>query len=185
MQRYDSMTRKLDVEVQQNPGMPNGFVGAASTVELPTLPSPATGAQFQSPAFTPGGPIPARFTCDGQGVSPPLEWTDGAAEYAVVVVDLDAGGFTHWIITNIIAGRTGLPEGASGTPSFNEGTNSFGKQGWGGPCPPTGRTHRYQFTLLRFPKPVGITGDVTLSELYRMALESGATAQSFIGTYTR
>jgi hypothetical protein len=183
MQRFDSMSRSLDVTIAQDPRMPIGFVADVPSVELPPLPEPPAGSTFGSPAFAPGSPIPERFTCDGEDVSPPLEWSDGAAEYAVVVTDPDAGGFVHWIVTGIPAGTTGLPEGASAADGLIEGTNGFGRDRWDGPCPPPGKPHAYEFRLYRLPETLGLTGDVTLTQLHKVAMASGGTVQQFTATF--
>ena len=110
-----------------------------------------------SPAFEEGGPIPREFTCDGEGVSPPLEWSgvpEGTVELILTLLDPDApaGVFTHWTVYAIspeAAGspRGGAPEGAA------EGLNDFDEVGYGGPCPPEGKPHRYIFTLAALAEP--------------------------------
>jgi len=116
-----------------------------------------------STAFSDGGSIPARYTCDGEETSPPLEWSgvpDRAMSLALVVDDPDAPDpaapkrrFVHWVLYNIPPDARGLSEGASrgGKGSklpagAREGSNDFNKSGYGGPCPPIGR-HRYFFKL--------------------------------------
>ncbi|MBS1239830.1 MAG: YbhB/YbcL family Raf kinase inhibitor-like protein [Proteobacteria bacterium] len=112
--------------------------------------------QLSISAFTGDAPIPARFTCDGDNVSPALEWSDppaGTRSYALVVDDPDAPGgvFRHWGAYNIDASAKGLDEGAGNradTP-FRQARNDFRRQGYGGPCPPRGDgAHRYRFTLM-------------------------------------
>jgi Raf kinase inhibitor-like YbhB/YbcL family protein len=108
-----------------------------------------------SPAFKDSQPIPAKYTCEGQNISNPLVWTDPppqTASFALINDDPDAGGslFVHWIIYNLPAQRTELPENFPRDAVFPDGTlqgtNDFGRVGYGGPCPPTG-THRYFFKL--------------------------------------
>ena len=101
-----------------------------------------------SPAFGNNQSIPAKYTCTGQNVSPPLQWTGlppHTTTLSLMVDDTDAPGghFTHWDVTQIPAATTSIPEGGH---VGVEGTNGFGKQGYGGPCPPSGE-HRYVFTL--------------------------------------
>ena len=103
-----------------------------------------------SPAFQAGGTIPARFTCKGANVNPPLQFQGipKAAKCLVLIVDdPDAPGhlFTHWLIWNIDPGTTQLREKSLPAGAI-EGTNDFGDRGYGGPCPPSG-THRYFFRL--------------------------------------
>jgi Raf kinase inhibitor-like YbhB/YbcL family protein len=113
----------------------------------------SVGLIVTSQAFKSGESIPSKYACDGEDVSPPISWS-GASEqtksYALIVNDLDAptGTFTHWVIFNIPAADTDLQEGVPtvGTLSngATQGRNGFGKIGYGGPCPPSGR-HRYVF----------------------------------------
>ena len=105
---------------------------------------------LQSPGVVDGSLL-QRFTCDAQGVSPPLTWRGDpkAQEYALIVTDPDAPGgtFVHWIVTGIpgavqLMGEGRIPQGAT------EGTNDFGDPGYGPPCPPEGdAAHHYVFTL--------------------------------------
>ena len=101
-----------------------------------------------SPAFGNKQAIPAKYTCTGQNISPPLQWSGvpaNAKTLALHVDDPDAPGghFTHWDVTQIPATTTSIPEGGH---AGVERTNGFGNQGYGGPCPPSGE-HRYVFTL--------------------------------------
>lgn len=114
------------------------------------LPEVAPGAQIEVlGAFESGEDIPRRFTCDGADTSPPLRWerVTGAASYALVVHDIDADDFVHWVTWSIPPSDTELPAGELPRSAI-EGTNSFGEVGYGGPCPPPGdEAHTYVFTL--------------------------------------
>jgi hypothetical protein len=104
--------------------------------------------------------IPTVHTCEGKGVSPPLEWSgvpDNARSLALICEDPNTprGIFVHWLLYNVPAGLKGLPEGVAAEERANVGTggdvvvqglNDFGKVGYGGPCPPDGK-HRYIFRL--------------------------------------
>ncbi len=113
--------------------------------------------KLSSTAFDEGGILPPRFTCDGEGVSPPLEWEDvpdGTQAFALICEDPDApsGVFTHWLLYNVPAGsrelNEGLPHDAVLSIGARQGTNSFGKLGYGAACPPPGdNEHRYSFKL--------------------------------------
>ena len=111
--------------------------------------------ELTSPSFQSNGDIPARFTCEGADVSPLLHWTDppaGTRSFALILYDPDApgGDFTHWVLYDLPAGARKLPEAlpASGeVRGARQGRNSFGKLGYGGPCPPPGAPHRYIFKL--------------------------------------
>jgi Raf kinase inhibitor-like YbhB/YbcL family protein len=105
---------------------------------------------LKSPAFAPGGTIPAEHTCEGADLSPPLEWSgvpEAAASLVVTCVDRDAprGLFRHWAVCNLSAAATGL---AAGERAGDAAINDFGRPGYGGPCPPRGdRPHRYVFRV--------------------------------------
>ena len=107
--------------------------------------------RLASPAFDDHEAIPARFTCDGKGISPPLRWSkaNDVSEYALTIVDLDApgGSFVHWVVWHIPPSTTTL--GAGDLPSgATQGTNGFGDVGYGPPCPPQGdEPHDYVFRL--------------------------------------
>jgi Raf kinase inhibitor-like YbhB/YbcL family protein len=106
-----------------------------------------------SPNFDDGARMPVRFTCDAEEVSPTIVWSGvpEAAEYALTMVDVDApgDGFVHWLVYGIPGEDTSLPQGAVPEGAV-EGRNSFGEQGYAGPCPPPGdEPHRYVFTLYR------------------------------------
>lgn len=112
-----------------------------------------------SPAFTDGGEIPGLHTCDDRDLSPALEWSgapEGARSFALVVDDPDAPDprapkttWVHWVVFDIPAGATELPEGATAATlpqGTRQGINDWKRPSWGGPCPPIGR-HRYFFKL--------------------------------------
>jgi len=112
--------------------------------------------ELTSPAFSTGSKVPARFTCDGEEVSPPLISTDppsATRSFALVLEDPDAPGgiWSHWVVNGIRREARALPEGASGrfpAAESAEGMNSWGTVGYRGPCPPRRRgTHRYVFRL--------------------------------------
>jgi hypothetical protein len=106
-------------------------------------------------AFADGGTIPKKYTCDGDDVSPGLAWSDvpsGTQAMALIADDPDApvGTWTHWISWNIPLERA-LPEGVTKSEALNDGMrqgkNDFKRIGYGGPCPPPGKPHRYFFKL--------------------------------------
>ena len=115
---------------------------------------------IESPAFPDGGTIPKLYTCDGKDVSPPLAWSgvpEAARSLALICEDPDAprGTWTHWVIFNVPATVKSLGErrtnggtghGGGGEDPAHQGTNDFGKIGYGGPCPPGG-THHYLFRI--------------------------------------
>lgn len=111
---------------------------------------------LKTTAFQPGGEIPSKYTCSGADVSPALSWTDapaGTKSFALIADDPDApaGTWVHWVAYDIPASRHELPEGVSKTDQITgggvQGQNDFRKTGYGGPCPPPGKPHRYYFKL--------------------------------------
>ena len=110
---------------------------------------------LSSTAFTNGGEIPPKYTCEGNDISPALEWTgvpDQTRSLVLIVDDPDAPDprapkmtWVHWVLFNIPPDTTGLPEGATSADlphGTEEGMNDWKRTGYGGPCPPVGR-HRY------------------------------------------
>jgi Raf kinase inhibitor-like YbhB/YbcL family protein len=157
-----------------------------------TAPPPsAANAAFAltSTVFGEGAAIPTEFSCDGANVSPPLSWAGvpaGAAALVLVVDDPDARGFVHWIVLDLRGTDGSLPQGVSPTAEPpQQGTTSFGKVGWGGPCPPSG-THHYRFTLTALAAPLGLSGHPSGQEV-TIALAKGDVLGSVIltGTYRR
>ncbi len=109
-----------------------------------------------STAFQEGGIIPKMHTCSGQDISPPLQWSvppKGTRSFALIMDDPDAPTTTwvHWVIFNIPGQSSGLPEGVPHQNSFpngeQQGINDFSRTGYGGPCPPPGKPHRYYWKL--------------------------------------
>ena len=124
--------------------------------------------KLETSAFTPEGDIPAKYTCQGEDVSPALQWTDPpkppessrnlAKSFALIVEDPDApsGTFVHWMVLNLPEDTRELPEGVRNSRDIVQKNghkggiqlrNDFGKVGYNGPCPPPGKAHRYYFKL--------------------------------------
>ena len=142
--------------------------------------------ELSSTAFTDGGPIPSRHTCDGEDISPPLQWSappDGTAELALVMDDPNAGGFVHWVVVGLRPTATGLDEGSLPTGA-REGRNDFGGLGYCGPCPPSGE-HRYVFTLYALSQPLAVSDTPTAAEVRAAARGVTIFEASLSGTYTR
>ncbi len=141
-----------------------------------------------STAFTNGQPIPAKYTCKGQDMSPPLDWQAavGAQSYALIVDDPDApsGVFTHWVIYNLPADLISLPEGVLPT-AYSQGKNSFGNVGYNGPCPPPGKPHRYNFTLLALDLPPNLKAGLDKAGLYKAAFGHIINQGVLMGTFQR
>ena len=142
----------------------------------------------RSPAFADAGTIPKRFTCSGADVSPPLEWSKLPArtkEIAVLVEDVDADGFTHWIVLRIPPGVDHFAEGRPPAGSV-EGENGFGDRGWGGPCPPEGDPpHRYVFAVYGLDEPLGLGEDASRREVEEAIREHTVGRGATVGNFAR
>jgi Raf kinase inhibitor-like YbhB/YbcL family protein len=150
--------------------------------------------QLTSTAIKEGQPIPELYTGDGQDVSPPLAWSGappGTKTYTMICDDPDAprGTFTHWVAFNLPSAQQVLSEG---TPTHvtlpdggGQGTNDFGRTGYGGPAPPPGKPHRYFFRLYAvddvLPLKAGATKPQVLSALKGHILGEAL----LMGTYGR
>jgi len=126
-----------------------------------------------SSAFKEGEMIPKKYTCDDRDVSPPLAWGQtppGTKSAALICDDPDApmGTWVHWVLFNVPAGTHELPENVAPekTLAFGErqGKNSWGKIGYGGPCPPGG-THRYYFKLYALDTVLNLESGSTKAQL--------------------
>jgi Raf kinase inhibitor-like YbhB/YbcL family protein len=137
-----------------------------------------------SPAFRAGHPIPRRYTCDGAGISPALRWKApprGTKAYAVFAIDVDAGPFTHWTLWDLPPSSRGV---AAGTRWSRQGTNSFGRVGYAGPCPPSGR-HRYVFTVYALRQKLGLRRGASPAEFTRALPRRVLATATITGTYRR
>ena len=128
----------------------------ACGADKPQFPGAAMNIQLTSAAFADGQTIPAKYTCDGSDVSPPLAWTNSPASakgFALIADDPDAPGGTwvHWVLYDLPAGTSALPEDVAKSQyipgNAKQGLNNFRRLGYGGPCPPPGKPHRYFFKL--------------------------------------
>ena len=149
--------------------------------------------RLSSPAFANGGAIPARFTADGEGVSPPLLWEqvpEGVGSFALIVEDPDAPApqpLVHATVWNIGAEERGLAEGAIGDGGRIEtGRNSYFFTGWLPPDPPTGHgPHNYSFQLFALDSPLQIEGKPGRSKLVDAMKGKVVAAGLLTGTYSR
>lgn len=125
-------------------------------------PKPAT-LELSSSAFSAGGDIPAQFSCKGDNMNPPLQIhgvPSSAKSLVLILDDPDAPGglFTHWIVWNIDPSTSGIAQKSVPGDGI-EGTNGFGKKGYGGPCPPSG-THRYVFHIFALDRKLDLHAGV-------------------------
>ena len=143
--------------------------------------------RISSPAFAEGQPIPKKYTCDGANSSPPLKF-DGipasAKSLALVMDDPDAPGgtFDHWIVWNIPPNTTSVAEGAA--PQGVGGRTGFGKDTYGGPCPPGGE-HRYFFKLYALDTTLSLAPSSKKSELEKAMAKHVVEKAEMMGRYKR
>lgn len=148
---------------------------------------------LSSTAFSNGRPIPSVHTCKGRDISPALSWQgvpNGTKSLALIMDDPDApmGTFVHWVIYNIPAASSDLPEAVPGTAKLADGSlqglNDMGAAGYAGPCPPSG-THRYFFKLYALDSPLALGSGATKEQLLA-AMQGHILAQGeLMGTYSK
>lgn len=149
---------------------------------------------LKTTVFAEGGAIPKKYTCDGADVSPGLQWHDapaGTQSFALIADDPDApaGTWTHWIIWNIPGTATALPEGIPKVGESGDGTlqgrNDFKRIGYGGPCPPPGKPHRYFFRLYALGAKLDAKAGAGRDELERAIKKHMLAETELMGTYGR
>ncbi len=143
---------------------------AALLLAVLILCAAATRAKLEvtSTAFKAGEAIPSEYSCKGENINPPLEihGVPSSAKSLVLIVDdpdAPSGLFTHWIVWNIAPSTAGVAQ--KGIPDSGvEGTNDFGRKGYGGPCPPSG-THRYFFRVFALDQRLELSAGARRSAL--------------------
>ena len=154
----------------------------------------AMALELQSLAFSAGGEIPMKYTCDGPDISPPLRWTDppaGTKGFALITDDPDAPGGTwvHWVLYEIPPTVRELPEAVRTRDTVpgigRQGTNDFERVGYGGPCPPRGPAHRYFFRLYALDAQTTLPPRKAKAELLK-AVEGHVLGRAeYMGRYQR
>ena len=152
---------------------------------------------IHSPAFPHGGAIPPLHTCEGQDVSPALEFAgapEGTKTLVLIVHDPDAPDpaapkidWVHWVLYNLPAGCKGLPQAVVETtlpPGTLPGISDFKRTGWGGPCPPIGK-HRYFFVLHALDTALPDLGRPTRQRLERAFTGHVLATAELMGTYQK
>jgi Raf kinase inhibitor-like YbhB/YbcL family protein len=149
--------------------------------------------KITSSAFEEGGMIAAKYTCDGQNISPPLSWSDvpaGTVSIALICDDPDApaGDWVHWVIFNMSPKtnelKENIPSGKILDNGAVQGINDFRKNNYGGPCPPGG-THRYFFKLYALDIKLDADPDMTKAKILK-AINGHVLAEAqLIGKYKR
>ena len=138
-----------------------------------------------STVFSHNGHIPPQYSCEGKNINPPLiveNIPDGTKTLALIVEDPDAprGVFTHWIMWNISPNEA-IAEGSN--PGIS-GTNSFGKRGYGGPCPPSGE-HRYFFKVFALDDKLNLLAGATKEELLDAMKRHIIASAELMGVYQK
>ncbi len=160
--------------------------------------------ELESSAFSAkGGPasggqadakIPAKYTCDGEDVSPPLTWKEapeGTQSFALISDDPDApiGTWVHWVLYNLPANLTELPENIAKTETLpngaSQGLTDFRKVGYGGPCPPPGKPHHYFFKLYALKSKLNLPPRATKVDFLVAAHDYILAQAELVGIYER
>ena len=144
--------------------------------------------QLKSPAFSQNGVVPAKYTCDGQNISPPLqiaETPENAKSLVLICDDPDAPGttWTHWTVWNIDPTTTEIVEGKTSAGS-TQGVTDFGEVGYGGPCPPSG-THRYFFKLYALDTSLNIPYQAKKEDIEKAMAGHVIDQTQLVGVYSR
>jgi Raf kinase inhibitor-like YbhB/YbcL family protein len=150
--------------------------------------------ELTSPVFEDGGMIPSKFTCDGVDVSPLLEWSgvpEGTKSLALICDDPDApiGTWVHWVLYDLPADTVSLPEGVPTHETIEngalQGKNDFKRIGYGGPCPPPGKPHRYFFKLYALDRELDLEPGASKKDLEK-AMKGHILAEGqLMGRYKR
>jgi len=165
----------------------------AQTIDDPLGMEEAMSIEITSSAFAHEAAIPQKFSCKGEDVSPALAWGEppaGTQSFALIMDDPDApaGTWVHWVLFNIPASTRGLPEAFPSDATLPDGSmsgkNSWGKTGYGGPCPPSG-THRYFFKLYALDEMLGISAGATKGELEKAMVGHILATGELMGTFSK
>ena len=171
-----------------------GLLMGGCAADRPDVNAPSSSDMtLTSTAFVAEGLIPAKFTCDGENISPALAWNPpptGTKSLALVVEDSDAPSqtFIHWVLYDLPPDIHRLPEKVLPQPFLKQGgvqgKSSFGQYGYGGPCPPNG-THQYIFKLYALNQIMDLPPGTTQADLLK-AMQSHILAKAYLaGKYTR
>lgn len=150
--------------------------------------------ELNSPDFSSGGVIPKQFSCDGGDLSPALAWNappPATQAFALIADDPDApvGTWVHWVLFDLPPTLRSLPQNFPKDPQAADGSrngaNDFDKIGYGGPCPPAGKPHRYFFKLYALDTKLNLKAGATKKDVER-AMQGHILAQGeYMGRYSR
>ena len=168
-------------------GLSAGMTWADNETETPSI-------ELTSVAFEHEKPIPVKYTCEGEDTSPDLRWgalPEGTAELALICDDPDApvGTWVHWVVYGIPADTGGFAESFPAVEQTEagilQGENSWGRIGYGGPCPPKGKPHRYFFKLYALDKELGLKSGADKKTLETAMKNHIIGYGELMGTYAR
>jgi len=146
--------------------------------------------EVSSSEFSGGGAIPARYTCSGEDVSPPLRWSgvpDGARSLALTVIDPDAPGkpFVHWLLFNMPASTGALIEDATPPAGSAQGRNDLGVNRYRGPCPPAGSPHHYHFKVYALDLTTSLRDGASEADFEGAIKDHVLASGELVGTFKR
>ncbi len=160
--------------------------------------NPTNGAiiklQLTTTAFTPGQPIPSRHAFDKEDISTALQWSGvppTAKSLALICDDPDApvGTWVHWVLYDLPPNTPGLSEGQPRSPELpgggKQGMNDYKKTGYGGPCPPPGKAHRYFFRLYALDAKPDLKPGLTKAQLLKALAGHVLAEGELMGTYQK
>jgi Raf kinase inhibitor-like YbhB/YbcL family protein len=186
----------------------NTWLNVLLAAALPGSLAPAGGADKSQPpktmnlpitstAFAEGQPIPPKYTCQGSDISPPLAWIPqggtpaNTKSFTLIADDPDApmGTWVHWVLYDLPPTTTALPEDVARTQyiagNAKQGINDFHRLGYGGPCPPSGKPHRYYFKLYALDRMLDLKPGATKQDV-EAAMKGHILAEGrLMGTYQR
>jgi hypothetical protein len=190
------MERLLRMQAWPKLTLPLVLVSAIAFAQSasPTGGKSASGFTLTSTAFAPGASIPEPYSCKGADISPTLQWSGAPPNtfsFALIMDDPDApaGMWVHWVMWNLPRAAHSLPENVDKREQLDDGsrqgTNSFQKLGYNGPCPPAGQTHRYFFRLYALDGKLDLASSATRTEL-DAAMKGHVLAETeYMGTFHR
>jgi Raf kinase inhibitor-like YbhB/YbcL family protein len=168
-------------------------IGRSSTVSADQG-SSLGGFSVRAEAFNPGADIPRKFSCQGSDISPALVWTDppAATQSLVLIVDdpdASAGTWVHWVLYDLPSSTRRLSEALRPTAEVagggRQGANDFGKTGYGGPCPPPGKPHRYFFKLYALDSKLNLKAGATKPDVEEAMKGHVLAKAEVMGRYRR
>ena len=170
------------------------LAGVAASCSQRASESTPLALELTSPDFASGGTVPKALTCDGSDSSPALQWKappSGTQTLVMIADDPDApvGTWVHWVAYNIPSTLRTLPQNFPKTEQLPDGTrqgkNDFDKIGYGGPCPPAGKPHRYFFKLYAIDTKLDLKPGATKKEVEH-AIQGHILARGeYVGRYSR